>query len=645
MRRLEYLDLEVQVSPNTSGELEVQIIESPRDRPRGRFTPPCSPEEAIELLDGIDRTIYPGSAAGNDGSEQNPGLRETGGRLFSALFPSALRPTLDASLDRLRSSNEGLRLRLSFEPECEQLAPYGTLPWEAVFHAQKRQFLARRADVALVRYLDVPVDIQRLFVRTPLKVLLIAPEPQGDELDTVKEEERLVHRTLETTPGIEVERVEPPTFEALLERLAGDDVHVIHFMGHGGIEEKSSRTGLIFEHDNGKRHWVWDRQLAEKMAPFYRSLKLVVLNACYSATGRRHGDHAPFAGVTSALIAGGMTAVVGMQFQVSHFAAVLFAEWFYKRLVATGQIETAAADARRELYRSCPSSVEWITPVVFTRAANGLLFDPSDAPSSKEPVRLGIRSFFGWGVEIEDWSHAFLPLTSFFRGRYPLPDLRWHEDIYSRLETFLNKTIVGRRALHLDFAAHQTIAFAAGYLLEAKAGLQITVRQRSIHQTSDWQADDLALPGAWSWAIEDDVLDEAKPDIALAAGPSRKVRTSVEAFIAEQVPSVGRIIEFYPPEGASQFSVQNGWHALRLAEAINNKMHELTPGDWEGRFHLFYAGPNGLLFFLGRLSRGPRQIQLYEYDFDGQGNKTYMPSLSFPPPPRTELRPLLRSGH
>ncbi len=95
---------------------------------------------------------------------------------------------------------------------------------------------------------------------------------------------------------------------------------------------------------------------------------------------------------------------------------------------------------------------------------------------------------------------------------------------------------------------------------------------------------------------------------------------------------MGRIIEFYPPEGASSASVQNGWHALRLAEAINNKMHELTPGDWSGRFHLFYAGPNGLLFFLGRLSRGPRQIQLYEYDFDGQGNKTYMPSLSFPPP-------------
>ncbi len=632
--RPEYLDLEIQVVLNTSGDPEVQILESPRDRPKGRFEAPCSPQAAVELLDAMDRAMDPAVAgpAGDDDAGETPGLRKTGGELFASLFPAPLRPTLDASLDRLRSGSEGLRLRLSFDPEADQLAPYGTLPWEAVYHSERRQFLAQRPDVALVRYLDVPVDIQRLFVRSPLKVLLIAPEPEAEASSTVREEERLIYRTLEKTPGIEVERVVPPTLEELLERLSRQDAHILHFMGHGCLHEKSSQTGLLFDDGQGKEDWVWCRELAAKLAPFFGSLKLVVLNACYSATGRRQSDHAPFAGVTSALIARGMTAVLGMQFQISHPAAVLFAGAFYERLVETGQVETAAADARRELYGDAPDSPEWITPVVFTRAANGWLFDPSEAPSSSEPVRIGIRSFFGWGVEIEDWSHAFLPLTSFFRGRYPLPDLRWHEDIYTRLAAFLNKAIVGRRAVHLDFAAHQTIAFAAGYLLEAKAGLRMTVRQRSIHQTSDWRADDLALPGTWSWAIEEHVLDEGKPDIALAAGPTRNIRTSVEAFVGKQVPSVGRIIELYPPEGASSASVHNGWHALRLAEAINNKMHELAPGDWQGRFHLFYAGPNGLLFFLGRLSRGPRQIQLYEYDFDGQGNKTYMPSLSFPPP-------------
>ena len=633
-QRPEYLDLEIQVAPNTSGDLEVQVLGSPRDRPRDRFEAPFSPQAAVELIDAMDKGIYPSTV--NEAGALSPdvvsNLQKTGGELFSSLFPAALLSTLNASLDRLRSENERLRLRLSFDPKSNRLAFYDALPWETIYHLERQRFLARQSDVALVRYLDVPIDIQRLFVRPPLKVLIIAPEPKGDALSTVKKEEQLIYRVLKKTPGIEVERVVPPTMKELLERLSQQDVHVLHFVGHGDIFKESSQAALLFEGDRRQKDWVWGQELARKLAPFFRSLKLIVLNACNSATGRRRSDHVPFVGVTSALIARGMTAVVGMQFQISHSAAILFAGSFYKTLVETGQVETAAAKARRELYHGSPSSPEWVTPVVFTRAANGRLFDPSEAPSSSEPVRIAIRSFFGWGVELEDWSHAFLPLTSFFRGRYPLPDLRWQEDIYSRLATFLTKAIVGRRPIHLDFAAHQTIAFATGYLLEAKAGIQITVRQRSVHQTSDWRADDLAVPGAWSWAMEDHELNAAHPDIALAVGPTRNIRTSAEAFVREQVPTVGRIIEFYPPEGASQFAVLNGWHALRLAEAINNKMHELTPGDWAGRFHLFYAGPNGLLFFLGRLSRGPRQIQLYEYDFDGQGNKTYMPSLSFPPP-------------
>ncbi len=629
-QRTDYLDLEVQVSANTSGGLEVQILNSPRDRPRGVFEPPYPSAQAIELLAGIDQAIYPTDADADE--PVPPNLRQIGGKLFDALFPSALRPTLDASLDRLRGGEEGLRLRLSFDPKVGQLACSGALPWEVLYHAARRQFLAKRPEVALVRYLDVPLDIQRLFVQLPLKVLLIAPEPKGVEEGTVKEEERLVYGALEKTPGIHVERVQPPTLEHLLDRLAPQDIHVVHFMGHGGRSEESSEAGLLFENEQGEEDLVMDQDLAEQLAPFCTSLKLMVLNACYSGSARREGDQMPFAGVTSALISHGMTAVVGMQFQVTHSVAMRFADTFYRRLADSGQLETAAADARRALHQLSP--LEWITPAVFTRAANGRLFDPSMAPSPKEAVRIGIRSFFGWGVELEDWSHVFLPLTSFFRERYPLADMRWHEDIYSTLESSLTRAVIGRRAVHLDFAAHQSIAFAVGYWLEAKAGLQITVRQRSAEQTTDWRADDPSLPDAWSWDFDEVVVDEAQPDIALAIGPTRDLRSSVKSFVEQQLPSVGRILDCRPPAGASQTSVENGWHAMRLAEAISNKMHELTPGDGAARFHLFFAGPNGLLFFLGRLCRGPRQVQLYEYDFDGHGNRTYIPSLWFPPPKR-----------
>ena len=274
----------------------------------------------------------------------------------------------------------------------------------------------------------------------------------------------------------------------------------------------------------------------------------------------------------------------------------------------------------------------WMIPVVVTRAANGRLFDPGKAPAAGEPLRIGIRSIFGWGVEIEDWSHAFLPLTSFFRGRRPLEDVRWQEEIYGRLATFLRHAVAGRKSVHFDFAAHLSLAFAAGYLVDVKSGIEATVRQRSARGTLDWRLDDLAIPGAPSWEVAEHLVAGGGDDVALAVSCTRPTLTSVAAYVEENQPSVGKIVELRLPGGPGQLAVHNGWHAFQLAEAINRQLHDRVPGDWPGTFHLFYSGPNGLLFFLGRLSHGPRRIQLYEYDFDAESDQSYTLSLSFPPP-------------
>lgn len=83
-------------------------------------------------------------------------------------------------------------------------------------------------------------------------------------------------------------------------------------MGHGGFQSKSGRSGLLFEGPNREEHWVLGRELAERLAPFFSSLRLAVLNSCYGAAGRRRADQEALGSVTSALIAGGLTAVVGM---------------------------------------------------------------------------------------------------------------------------------------------------------------------------------------------------------------------------------------------------------------------------------------------------------------------------------------------
>jgi ATP-dependent DNA helicase RecG len=623
----EVLDLELQVTTSIGGELEVQALVSPRDRPRSRFAPPYTLAEATSLLEDLNRVIE-GQTAGGGVATGGPDLGKIGAKLFAALFPPPLRAVLDASLDRLTDEGERLRLRLAFDSQAS--APHSALPWEALFHPGKRQFLARRPRVALVRYLDAPVDIRRLFVQPPLRVLLIAPGPGEPGASTVRAEQRLVFETLRQTPGIEVECVEPPTLDQLVARLSQEDVHVLHFVGHGGQEE-SGRAVLFFEDQAQNEHRVSGRQLAAKLAPFSSSLRLVVLNACRGADGRRRTDQELIVGLPSALIAEGMTAVMVMQLLISHAATICFVRSFYQILAETGQVESATAEARRELYQRERSSPEWISPVVFTRVANGRIFEPSAAPSRDEPLRIGIRSLFGRRVEIEDWSDAFLSLTSFFRGPHMMEGVSWQGGIYPRLATFLRRATVGRRSVHLDLVAHQSIAFAAGYVLDV-AGMAVTVRQRTAHDTSDWRVDEPPLPDAWSWRIEEDESDARKPDIALVVSPTRSIRTSVESYLVKALPGIGRIVELRPPAGSSQLSIQNGWHAFRLAEAISNKLNELTAEDWEGTFHLFFAGPNALLFFLGLLPHGRRKIQLYEYDFDGEGDRIYIPSLLFPPP-------------
>jgi hypothetical protein len=84
-------------------------------------------------------------------------------------------------------------------------------------------------------------------------------------------------------------------------------------------------------------------------------LRLVVLNACKSATtALRSGEH-PFAGIATALIREGVPAVVAMQFPISDKAAIIFSQTFYQRLAWVSQ-SMALAEAARSSIRAIASS-------------------------------------------------------------------------------------------------------------------------------------------------------------------------------------------------------------------------------------------------------------------------------------------------
>jgi SMODS-associated and fused to various effectors sensor domain len=252
--------------------------------------------------------------------------------------------------------------------------------------------------------------------------------------------------------------------------------------------------------------------------------------------------------------------------------------------------------------------------------------------ASEELLRVGVCSFQDREVETEGWSRVFLPLSVFFQGNLRMAEVDWPE-IYRRLTTFLRSAVARRPAIHLDLVVHQSIAFAAGYLVDTTMGIEITLRQRSPRGTEDWRIDEPEMADAPSWEVAEHTLDGDGAEVALAVSSARPILTSVNQYVRANLPAVGRIVEFKPPRGPGLLSVTSGGHAFRLAEAISHEIFRLAAESDRGRrFHLFFAGPNGLLFFLGQLSHIPQTVQLYEYGFDGEGNAAYAPSLSFPPP-------------
>ncbi|MEO1085994.1 MAG: CHAT domain-containing protein, partial [Acidobacteriota bacterium] len=88
----------------------------------------------------------------------------------------------------------------------------------------------------------------------------------------------------------------------------------------------------------------------------------------------------PFAGVASALVLGGLPAVLAMQIPISDQAAIAFSRDFYAELAAGTTLDEALVEGRQAIENTDSNSVEWGTPVLFLRVKDGNVFDRAETP-------------------------------------------------------------------------------------------------------------------------------------------------------------------------------------------------------------------------------------------------------------------------
>ncbi len=296
-------------------------------------------------------------------------LKEFGTLLYSSLF-SAKKGDLEALFERccgdFLGKAEGIRVRLRIEPP-----KVAALPWEFLYSPRADDYVATSTATPLLRYVELLQEIRQLTVRLPLRMLVAVPEGSG--LDSGTETANL----LEALAGLEKEVTthfleKNVTCTAISDALLEGEYHVFHFIGHG--EFQNDAPFLLLNDGRGGLEAVDHEQFAGLFRN-HASMKLVLLNSC---KGAEVSSVQPLTGMAAQLVKRGVPAVIAMQYAIGDDQAVLFSREFYRALFRggdKGRVEMAISHARNCLLGRFPDDRVVGTPVLYSRATRGVLFD------------------------------------------------------------------------------------------------------------------------------------------------------------------------------------------------------------------------------------------------------------------------------
>ena len=297
--------------------------------------------------------------------------RTFGGKLFLALTTGPVGEGFRVAQGVAQGGGRNLRVTLSMT-EAPELA---AIPWEFLY--DDPSFLATSARTPVVRCLEVERPAQPYEMTLPLRILAVESLPKGAATLATGSERALLTAALKTVTdlgAVQCDWLPDATLTSLNRQLRSQDYHILHFIGHGGFDKANKEGALLFEDENGLADLVGGDRLAAIVGE-RQSLRLVVLNSC---EGARSDVSDPFSGVAGRLIERDVPAVIGMQFEITDRAAILFAREFYTVLAEGHAVDTAVSEARLAILAD-QNDVEWATPALFMRGSDAHLFSITDA--------------------------------------------------------------------------------------------------------------------------------------------------------------------------------------------------------------------------------------------------------------------------
>jgi len=312
--------------------------------------------------------------------------RAIGRRLYDSLIVGSIRTAMEANRNAARRHHARLAVQLRFNSGA---VAFARMPWELLHDGDSFLLLD---GVDLTRYILLPRPASSIQCEPPLRIALVAASPvDQDPLDL-----RSATTRLRRLPNVTVDRVKPPTYNALLTKLGPHrgPFHVFDFEGHGAVcgedfslcfEDKARETDPIGPQD------LW-------VALSTQHIALAMINACHSA---EVDGSCIFNGIAPSLVLAGVPAVIGMQGCISDEGANHFLEAFYNAIADNIPLATAVAGARRFLYRSG----EWSLPVLYLRSSDEegrILVCPAADETTGRSAELGQLAAAGAGAGASD---------------------------------------------------------------------------------------------------------------------------------------------------------------------------------------------------------------------------------------------------
>jgi tetratricopeptide (TPR) repeat protein len=373
---MRYESFTLRIEPARDGAFAV-AVESPQGEGRGSFHVPGG---------GALTSAAAGRAGDRDGEVRDLTLPaasrkvlalDAGKQLFRALFRDEVGILFHASLGSLGDERLGLRIGLVIDPRHPGSARLLELPWELLCRPETEDFLCLSRRTPVVRSLAAHRERRPVAARPRrLRILAVAASPSdGPALELAREQRNLAAAWDGQEKSIEIVSLQRGSVEEMRQALLAKPFHILHFMGHGSFEAGSGEGALLFERDDGTGELCGGRRLAQLLHDF-KSLRLVVLNACHTAVAAGRDGPSPFSGVASALVMGGVPAVVAMRGPVPDRAAVAFSRALYRRLAAGDAIEAAVTEGRLAIQRGGAEDGAWAIPALFLRGVDGMLFAP-----------------------------------------------------------------------------------------------------------------------------------------------------------------------------------------------------------------------------------------------------------------------------